>query len=119
MAPPSTYESPQVQLGRLMLAARRRGQDFEDFWAEAVREGRSLVMTNHKNPPPNCVRWPTDRNDRQAWQFAIMQTKDAWRRAYERIEPTPAERAMAVLGEAITRQARAIAEGAADTLAAA
>lgn len=101
MAPQPTYDSPQTQLALLADAARRRGMDFEAFWHEAVRQGRSLVMTNHPNPPPGCIRWPTDRNDRQAWMFAIHRTKEGWRRAYERVEPSSAERAVSTLGETI------------------
>lgn len=106
MAPTPTHESPQVQLGRLMLAARRRGLDFDTWWDEAVREGQALVMTNYevtygKPPPAGCIRWPTDRNDRVAWQFGIRESKEAWRRVYERAEPTPGDRAIAVIAESI------------------
>lgn len=107
MAPVATYDPPHVQLGRLFVAARRRGDSFEAFWSEAVRPGRTLVMTTHPCPPPGAVLWPTDRNDRQAWQSAIVGARETWRRAYEREEPTRGERALAVLGDAIGAAERA------------
>lgn len=115
MAPRPTYDSPHTQLLRLATIARRRGLSFEEFWSEAVREGKPLVMTNHPKPPEHCVRWPTDRNDRLSWAQAIADTKDGWRRTYERIEPLPRERAVAVLGDSIgvleRLQARELGDG--------
>lgn len=113
MAPAPTYATPQVQLGRLLVIARRRGLCFEEFWREAVREGRSLVMTNYPRATENCIRWPTDRNDRRAWQAAIIGTKESWRSAYEGLEPTRGERAVAVLGDSIGVLAR-VADARAD-----
>jgi hypothetical protein len=84
-----------------MVLARRRGLDFETWWAEAVREKRPLIMTNHPHPPEGCIRWPTDVYDRRAWQSVIYSTKEGWRRVYERIAPTAAERALEVLAESI------------------
>lgn len=101
MAPTPTYDSPGVQLRRLAARARRLDVPFDEFWTQAVREGRSLVMTNHPNPPKGAVLWPTDRNDRKAWQFGIHTAKEGWRRAYEGIEALSCERAMSILGDAI------------------
>lgn len=97
MAPRPTYDPPHVQLGRLMVLARRRGLAFDVWWEEAVRPGKALVMTNSPHPPDGCVRWPSDRNDRVTWQSAIHGSKEGWRRAYERAEPTSHEAALAFL----------------------
>lgn len=101
MAPVAVYEAPHVQLGRLMIAARRRGLSFDDFWMEAIRPGKSLVMVTHAAPPEGCVRWPTDRNDRITWMSAINGVVDGWRRAYERRAPTRAELALMVIADEI------------------
>jgi hypothetical protein len=101
VAPPTTYDPPHVQLGRLMLLARRRGLSFEAWWAEAVRPGLPIVMVNHPSPPPGCVRWPTDRNDRVTWMFAINGSKDGWRRAFNREAPSGPEAALALLAPAL------------------
>lgn len=101
MAPPVTYAPPHKQLGRLMIAARRRGLSFEEWWSEAVRPRKPLVMVTHPNPPAGAVRWPTDRNDRVTWQAATNEAREGWRRAYERETPTRAEEAIAFLGDAI------------------
>jgi hypothetical protein len=100
MAPKPIHEQPHSQVRRLAEAARREGLDFEVFWARAVREGASLVMTNHPAPPEGAVRWPTDRNDRLGWQRAIYDSKDGWRRAYYGEPAPPCERALTMLGEA-------------------
>lgn len=117
MAPQPTYAQPHVQLGRLLIDARRRGVPFEEFWRQAVREDDTLVMTNRRNPPEGCVRWPTDRNDRRGWQKAILGTKETWRSAYEGLEPTRGERAVAVLGDSIGALARVADERAEAELA--
>lgn len=106
MAPAPTHESPQVQLGHLMIDARRRGLEFDAWWEEAVREDKPLVMTNYeatygKPAPPGCIRWPTDRNDRRAWQFGIRESRAAWKRVYERADPTPGDRAMSLIADSI------------------
>lgn len=99
MAPRPTYDPPHVQLGELMLKARRRGLSFEQWWEEAVRPQKSLIMVTHPNPPEGAVRWPTDRNDRETWKAAIRGSKAGWRRAYERCHPTRQEEALRYLGE--------------------
>lgn len=101
MAPQPTYDPPHQQLGRLMVLARRRGLDFEAWWEEAVRPGRPLVMTNSQHPPVGAVRWPSDRNPRVEWLAAIVGTKEAWRRAFERETPTPQEAALSLLSPAL------------------
>lgn len=84
-----------------MVAARRRGLTFEEFWEEAVRPQRSLVMVTTPNPPRGAVRWPTDRNDRLGWQDAIRASKAGWHRAFERAAPTQPEAALALLAPAL------------------
>ncbi len=105
MAPSPTYAAPHVQLGRLMVAARRRGVSFEEWWEEAMRPGASLVMQTHPNPPAGAVRWPTDRADRVAWQQALTATREAWRGSFMRRPATSAERALGVLAPQIDRMA--------------
>lgn len=101
MAPAPTYDPPHQQLGRLMVVARRRGLSFDDFWREAMAPAGATVMVTTERPPVGAVLWPTDRADRVNWQAALAGAKDGWRRAYERLEPTPEERALTVLGEAM------------------
>lgn len=101
MAPLPTYEAPHKQLGRLMVAARRRGLCFDAWWDEAVRPGRAVVMVTHASPPAGCVLWPTDRNARLEWLAAIAESREGWRRAFERAVPSPAEQAIAYLGDAL------------------
>lgn len=84
-----------------MVLARRRGLTFDQWWAEAMRPGQPLVMVTHPSPPAGAVRWPTDRNDRVTWQSALNGAKDGWRRAFEQRDPSPAERAVRDLGDAI------------------
>jgi hypothetical protein len=92
-----------------MVAARRRGLSFEDFWCEAMRPRASTVMVTTPNPPAGAVRWPTDRNDRVSWQAALSSAKDGWRRAYERVERKPGEEALAYLADEIGALADAAA----------
>lgn len=101
MAPAAIHEAPHVQLCRLAAAARRRGLSFDEFWREAVRQHLPLVMTNHPSPPEGAVRWPTDRNDRRAWQHAIYGSRDGWQRAYERQVAPEHESALRVLADGI------------------
>lgn len=97
MAPQPTYDPPHVQLGRLMVEARRRGLTFGEWWEQAVRPGKAVVMTNSSSPPVGAVRWPSDRNDRITWQHAILGSKDGWRRAYNREPPLEREAALDIL----------------------
>lgn len=84
-----------------MVAARRRGLSFTEFWREAVRPGMPLVLTTTENPPAGAVRWPSDRNDRLSWQRSIESTREGWKRAFERVEQSRGERAIAFLADAI------------------
>lgn len=78
-----------------------RGASFEVAWTAAVRPGLPLILTNHKNPPADAIRWPTDTTDRHGWQQAIRESKVAYRRAFERRPPTPRERALERLAPAL------------------
>lgn len=104
------YPSPLQQLSELMVAARREGVPFEEFWTTAVRPELPLVMVTTLNPPEGCVRWPTDRNDRVTWKGAILGSKDGWRRVYERQPPTKEEAAIAFLAPDGAESFEALAE---------
>lgn len=65
------------------------GLAFDEAWVRAVRPQKAVVMTTMKDAPAGAVRWPTDRNDRVAWQSAIHQTREVWRIEYEGL-PRPA-----------------------------
>lgn len=117
MAPQPTYESPHVQLGRLMVAARRRGLSFEEFWMEAVRPRKPIVMVTHPDPPEGAVRWPTDRNQRVDWQVGISGSKEGWQRAYERRVPTRSEAALGLLAPGLEALDAVAEERAEDELA--
>lgn len=96
-----------------MVSARRRGLTFEEWWEEAVRPGRTPVMTNTPSPPPFAVRWPSDRNDRIEWLNATVGdpeardvreregAKEGWRRAYEQQVPSRAEEALAFVADSL------------------
>lgn len=116
MAPQPTYDPPHVQLGRLMVEARRQGMDFEAWWAAAVRPGKALVMVTHPQPPDGAVQWPTDRNDRVTWQHAIVDSKEGWRRAFEQEQPTPQEAALAFLAPGLEALGEVAEERAHDEL---
>lgn len=83
MAPPRLHEPPNQQLSGLLIEAREMGMSFDEAWERAVRPRKAVVMTTTTDPPAGAIRWPTDRNDRQAWQVAIRQTREAWREEYE------------------------------------
>jgi len=95
-APPK-YPSANEQFRRLAIAARERGLTFAQFWEEARRPGRGAVTVSDADPPPNCVLWPTDTADRRTSQAAIDETREAWRRAYERKPPLKREAAIGLL----------------------
>jgi hypothetical protein len=82
-----------------MVMGRRRGLGFEEWWEEAVRPRKRVVMTNDPDPPPHAVRWPSDRNDRVEWRDAILDAKEGWRRAYEQVERSPFDEALLVLAD--------------------
>lgn len=100
MAPPVQYERPNEQLVRLLSDAKRRGLTFGEAWEEALRPGRSIVMSNTAAAPATAVRWPTDRMDRDAWRSAILRSREGWRRAFYDEPPTRGEEALRFLGEA-------------------
>lgn len=87
-------------------AARDRGEHFSHFWREAVREGMPNVLTSTRNPPPRCIRWPSDSTPRIDWQTAVYETREAWRRAYEGTRPTSHEQALAMLAPILERIVR-------------
>lgn len=98
MAPNPTYDPPNVQLGRLMVDARRRGLDFEAWWQEAVEPGKE-VLTSMDNPPAGAVRWPSDYHERGDWKAAVDETKGAWQRSFERGAPSRGDLALAILAD--------------------
>lgn len=100
MAPNPTYDPPNVQLGRLMVDARRRGLDFEAWWQEAVEPGKE-VLTSMDNPPAGAVRWPSDYHERGDWKVAVDGTKEGWRRAFERHEPSAGDLALELLADSL------------------
>jgi hypothetical protein len=117
LAARSQYESPDVQLVRLGVDARRRGIAFDDFWTHCVREGKANILTSTDEAvaqeriatawaqldldgePLDCVRWPSDSGDRLTWQPAIYSAAEGWRRSYERVEETSRDLALRHLGE--------------------
>jgi hypothetical protein len=108
VAPQAVYPSPLVQLVELMTVSRRAGVSFAVAWAAAVTPGRT-VLTTDKAPPSGAIRWPSDRVARLEWVEAITGTREAWRRAYEREEPTACEAAVRALGEALLDGAMPVA----------
>lgn len=102
------YPSPLEQLSDLAVDAKFRGLTFEEFWTESLRPrvckrcerstiqitcpdeecggqtvGPAPVTVTGAERPPRVVRWPTDTKDRRTWLYAVDQSKDGWRRAYE------------------------------------
>lgn len=97
MAAPTKYPSPLQQMHELAIEARAAGLDFDQWWEQAIRPGRTIVMVTTKNPPAGAVLWPTDRNDRVTWMGAIEDSKEGWRRAYVKAPPTIHEAALRLL----------------------
>lgn len=97
MAPPRRFESPHEQLVSLLVEARCEGLAFEAAWDRAIRPGKRMVMTNTRGAPYGALLWPTDSSDRIAWKAAIVESRDAFRRAYERRPATLRERSVVVL----------------------
>jgi hypothetical protein len=92
-----------------MAEARAEGLSFEEAWDRAIRPGKPLVMVTAKNPPVGAVRWPTDRDDRVAWQRATNEAREGWRRAYEQAEPSRPERAITLLAPLLDRMTGSVA----------
>lgn len=110
MAAPQKYPTAHLQLRELAELALLDGTPFDVFWERAVRPGRSPV-TWASSPPPDevarilneCVIWPRDTFDRNVSMVAILDSREAWRRAYEGVPPTRFERALIVLAPVIAR----------------
>lgn len=85
----------------MLAESRDAGLGFEEAWALAVRPGERLTFTNTPAPPHGAIRWPTDSKVRIVERAAILETKDAWRRAYERRPATRRERSVVVLAQAL------------------
>lgn len=115
MAARRLYDTPNVQLVRLLAEARDEGLTFDDAWARAIRPGCSLVMSNvaEDKAPYGALKWPTDRTDRDAWRAAIIDAEEGWRRAYDREPPCAAELALGVLADSIGILERLAAQAAA------
>ena len=96
MAPKPVHPSVQSQLLGLLIASRAAGKSFEDAWADALPREK-IWMCNMKDAPPTVVRWPSDRSQRRDERDAIIGSKGAWRRAYNRDPPTRPEAALTVL----------------------
>lgn len=97
MAPAHRYASPITQLVPLMADARRRGLEFEAAWEEALRPGKTIVMSTTQGAPETALRWPTDKTEREGWRVALKASREMWRRAYERRPATRSELAVAAL----------------------
>lgn len=99
MAPPPKYATPAAQLRSLALDARHEGLTFDEFWDLAFPPDRGWILTTtpRAKRPARCVVFPSDSPEAQAWREAIFASRDGWRRAYDRMEPTPEERALRIL----------------------
>lgn len=120
MPAPPKYLSAHAQLYTLAVDARREGLTFDAFWTRALRPrrcGHCLIDTlladcpscgrRSRGPAPATtidvvpvyvVRFPTDTAEKRAALMALEDTRDGWRRAYERAEPARSERALVLLG---------------------
>ena len=96
MPAPAKYPTPPAQLLLLAIRARAVPDPFVEFWLSAIRPGTSPPITIKTPPasrPEGAVVWPRDSYDRSVWQEAMYSAEEGWRRAYERLPPTRAERA--------------------------
>lgn len=100
---PQRYPAPHEQLLQLALDARREGLSFDAFWKRAVRPGQPPVRVNSLAPPAGAVLWPRDTTDRKVAYAAISESREAWRRAYDREHPTAGEAALALLSPLLER----------------
>lgn len=101
MPAPAKYPTPPAQLLVLAIRARAGSDPFVEFWLSAIRPGKSPPITIKTPPasrPVGAVVWPRDSYDRSVWQEAMYSAEEGWKRAYEGLPPTRAERALAVLG---------------------
>lgn len=102
MAAPKRYRDPLQQLAALLPEARRRGESFDEAWKRIVRPDRRPILVNEPDPG-GVIMWPTDRPDRSTWQAAIIESRDAWERHYNRLPMTRGDRAVAQLAPVIAR----------------
>lgn len=105
MAPPQLHPSPLQQLVLLLAQSKRESLSFEQAWARAVRPGKRTVLQSTKDAPAGAVRWPSDSSDRSAWQAAIYEVKDGFRRAYVGRPATRRELALPKLVELLSELA--------------
>lgn len=105
MAARMKYAPAHSQMLDLAVVARREGLSFDEFWVRAVRPGRSPVTVGTEDPPRGAIRWPRDSGDRAVAITATNAARDGWRRAYEGLEPSGPERALALLSPWIDRLA--------------
>lgn len=105
MAPRPQYATPIAQMTVLAADARDRGLSFDEWWEEAIRPGRGAVTptTPGGRRPAGCVVWPNDSFDQRTWREAILQSKEAWRRAYDREPVTRGDAALRLLAPALER----------------
>lgn len=103
MAAHQRYPTPTTQMQSLGAEARARGMDFDAWWLEAIRPGRTPIITTTPKGrrPAGCVVWSSDSAESRSWRDAVSATKDAWRRAYTLMEPMPADRAVVALAAAL------------------
>lgn len=120
------YPSPIEQLRQLAEAARVEGKTFQEFWEAAVpplvrvplKSGGKIVgwktdelgdpveqpktrlpRVDDDEVPPGSIRWPRDTFDRNCWHRAILSGAEDWRRSFEAIDASAADRSMSVLAE--------------------
>lgn len=92
----------------LAQAARNRGMTFDAFWEEAVRPGKTIYTWGkpsapRREIPGGVVIWPQDSDVRQDLRAATLGARAGWKRAYEGLAPTRAEKALAAIGPELAR----------------
>ena len=87
-----------MQLRELLVAAPGVAADpFELAWAAAVDPPGAAVLTSTRDAPAGAIRWPSDTETRRVRRHAVMATRAAWHRAYERATPTRGDLALVEL----------------------
>jgi hypothetical protein len=76
------YATPAQQMRTLLSDGRANGLSFNAGWTTAWGQ----------------VRWPKDGPDRKNWKYALDETVEEWRAAYER-EPSGISAAVSQLAE--------------------
>lgn len=109
MAARQRYPSPPEQLRELAGFYRSVGASFDEFWEMTVRPGAPPFATTTPlgELPEHVVIWPSDSQDRRAWQLAMADAREGWRRAYEGVPPTSSERSLTLLAPLLERIAAA------------